>query len=241
MSGHIKRALLHASVPHDARAHRVEALLRLADALGHSARRRRGLSAGARSAGLRHRTAILPSCMPRRCFITSVGRWTAGANWPPRSRRVALLSVASGGPAASERAYLDAVWDGADVIRRDGELSWGALAGVIAKHVSSSGRIRRPRISPRRPAVERWHCSGQPIHACGGRGPSTACRSRGRRPGTIQRRGNVWLIQHAFPCTPCQLEGCERRLDSYSACLDALSPAQVMSAVDQALEMGRAA
>src|SRR6478735_4907966 len=34
VSGHIKRALLHASVPHDARAHRVEALLRLADALG---------------------------------------------------------------------------------------------------------------------------------------------------------------------------------------------------------------
>jgi heptosyltransferase-3 len=51
----------------------------------------------------------------------------------------------------------------------------------------------------------------------------------------VQRRGNVWLVQHAFPCTPCQLEGCERRLESYSACLDALPVAQVMQAVDEAL------
>ena len=53
--------------------------------------------------------------------------------------------------------------------------------------------------------------------------------------GTIQRRGNVWLVQNALPCTPCQLEGCERRLDSYSQCLDELSPQQVIAAVDQAL------
>ena len=53
--------------------------------------------------------------------------------------------------------------------------------------------------------------------------------------GTIQRRGNVWLVQNALPCTPCQLEGCERRLDSYSQCLDELSPGQVIAAADQAL------
>jgi heptosyltransferase-3 len=52
---------------------------------------------------------------------------------------------------------------------------------------------------------------------------------------TIQRRGNVWLVQNALPCTPCQLEGCERRLDSYSQCLDELSPEQVIAALDQAL------
>jgi heptosyltransferase-3 len=52
---------------------------------------------------------------------------------------------------------------------------------------------------------------------------------------TIQRRGNVWLVQNALPCTPCQLEGCERRLGSYSQCLDELSSEQVIAAVDQAL------
>jgi heptosyltransferase-3 len=53
--------------------------------------------------------------------------------------------------------------------------------------------------------------------------------------GQIQNRGNVFLVQNALPCTPCQLEGCERRLASFSACLDELTPGQVIAAADQAL------
>ena len=59
--------------------------------------------------------------------------------------------------------------------------------------------------------------------------------------GTVQRRGNVWLVQNPQPCLPCQNEGCERRLDSHSRCLDELSPRQVLAAVDQALASARAA
>jgi len=59
--------------------------------------------------------------------------------------------------------------------------------------------------------------------------------------GTVQHRGNVWLVQNPLPCLPCQLEGCERRLDSHSQCLDELSPSQVVAAVDQALAMRKAA
>jgi heptosyltransferase III len=59
--------------------------------------------------------------------------------------------------------------------------------------------------------------------------------------GTIQHRGNVWLVQNPLPCLPCQLEGCERRLDSRSQCLDELTAARVMTAVDQALSIRRAA
>jgi heptosyltransferase III len=44
-----------------------------------------------------------------------------------------------------------------------------------------------------------------------------------------------------LPCLPCQLEGCERRLDSHSQCLDELSVNQVVAAVDQALAMRQAA
>jgi len=44
-----------------------------------------------------------------------------------------------------------------------------------------------------------------------------------------------------LPCLPCQLEGCQRRLDSFSQCLDELSTAQVITAVDQALAVRRAA
>src|SRR5262249_56215915 len=59
--------------------------------------------------------------------------------------------------------------------------------------------------------------------------------------GTIQRRGNVWLVQNPLPCLPCQEEGCERRLDSHSRCLDELSAVQVLVAVDRALAMRPAA
>jgi len=59
--------------------------------------------------------------------------------------------------------------------------------------------------------------------------------------GTIQSRGNVWLVQNPLPCLPCQLEGCDRRLDSHSQCLDTLTVAQVVAAVDEALSMRQAA
>src|SRR5262249_18687069 len=53
--------------------------------------------------------------------------------------------------------------------------------------------------------------------------------------GTIQRRKNVWLVQHPLPCLPCHNEGCERHIGSFSRCLDELQPAQVLRAVDAAL------
>ena len=53
--------------------------------------------------------------------------------------------------------------------------------------------------------------------------------------GTIQHRGNVWIVQNPLPCMPCTLEGCERHIRSRSACLDELMPVQVLSAVDRAL------
>jgi heptosyltransferase-3 len=65
--------------------------------------------------------------------------------------------------------------------------------------------------------------------------PAGGLHEMWRAAGPIQRRGNVWLVQHAQPCTPCQKEGCERHLDSHAACLDELSVAEVLAAVDQAL------
>jgi heptosyltransferase-3 len=53
----------------------------------------------------------------------------------------------------------------------------------------------------------------------------------------VQNRGNVWLVQNPLPCMPCHLEGCERHIGSRSACLDQLTPEQVLSAVDQALDL----
>jgi heptosyltransferase-3 len=42
-------------------------------------------------------------------------------------------------------------------------------------------------------------------------------------------------VQNPLPCLPCQNEGCERRIDSHSRCLDELAPRQVLAAVEEAL------
>jgi heptosyltransferase-3 len=59
--------------------------------------------------------------------------------------------------------------------------------------------------------------------------------------GTVQRRGNVWLVQHPLPCLPCQKEGCERHVASFSKCLDDLAAATVLEVANAALAMPAAA
>jgi len=45
------------------------------------------------------------------------------------------------------------------------------------------------------------------------------------------------LVQNPQPCLPCQGEGCERHIESYSRCMDELSVGQVLMAVDMALKV----
>ena len=79
------------------------------------------------------------------------------------------------------------------------------------------------------------------IRVSGGRGRLAELDRPWDAAGTIQQRGNVWLVQNPLPCLPCQLEGCERRLDSHSQCLDELTVVQVAVAVDRALAVRQAA
>jgi heptosyltransferase-3 len=143
--------------------------------------------------------------------------------------------IAIGGPAEAERRYLDGVWDGVNVTRRDGQLAWPQLAGLLAQ--------ARVYIGPDTSVTHLAAAAGCPTVAIYG---PTDPRLWGPWPvggldqtwdasGAIQRRGNVWLVQNPLPCMPCQLEGCERRLDSYSTCLDELLPERAIAAVDQAL------
>jgi heptosyltransferase-3 len=143
-----------------------------------------------------------------------------------------LLTVATGGPA--DRDYLDAIW-GPDVLRLDGRLTWPELTALIRRaqvyvgpdtavtHLAAAtGTHTVALYGPTDPRI--W--GPWPV---GGLGQPWASA------GTLQRRGNVWLVQNPLPCLPCQQEGCARRLDSHSQCLDELSLQQVLSAVDEAL------
>jgi heptosyltransferase-3 len=51
-----------------------------------------------------------------------------------------------------------------------------------------------------------------------------------RRCGS-QRVSNVVLVQGPGACVPCHLEGCDRRIDSFSDCLLALPAARVIAAI----------
>jgi heptosyltransferase-3 len=146
-----------------------------------------------------------------------------------------LTVIATGGPAAAERHYLDEVWNGAPVMRRNGELTWPQLAVLLSQ--------ARVYIGPDTSVTHLAAASGCPTVALygptdprlWGPWPVGGMETPWAATDAVQRRGNVWLVQNALPCTPCQLEGCERRLDSYSQCLDELSSEQVIAAVDQAL------
>ena len=238
---HVKRLALDVSVPVAPALHRVPETLRLAQALGV-----------APIAEL-----VAPSCgtrappdqggrqrMTRRYAVVHVApkfrykQWTE-EGWRGLAAGLSargLAVVATGGPDPEERRYLDAVWAARpEVERLDGTLSWPELAAVL--------RDATVYIGPDTAVTHLAAATGAPTVALYG---PTDPRLWGPWPvdgtdppwvavGTIQARRNVWLVQNPLPCLPCQQEGCLRRLDSHSQCLDELSVGQVLAAVDAAL------
>lgn len=235
LAGRLKRFGFSRSVAYTAGIHRVEEMLRLADLLGI-----------ARVPELVCPSATTPYSLPAGNYAVihaapmfRYKQWTTNG-W--RELAAALTArglsvIATGGPAQSERDYLDEVWNGsgAQVRRMDGQLNWPQLAELLAK--------ARVYIGPDTSVTHLAAATGCPTVALYGPTdprlwapwPVGGLNMMWNATGAIQQRGNVRLVQHAFPCTPCQLEGCERRLGSYSACLDELSAAQVIEVVDQAL------
>ncbi len=146
-----------------------------------------------------------------------------------------LRIVATGGPGAAERTYLDGVWDGLDVLRADGRLSWPELSTLLSDarvfagpdtsvtHLAAASGC--PTISLFGPTdPRRW-----------GPWPISGLAEPWDMAGTVQRRGNVWVIQNSLPCMPCQLEGCLRHVGSHSLCLDEMPVEPVLGAVDEAV------
>ena len=152
--------------------------------------------------------------MPRRCSPTSAGRIDGWRQLVAALRARGLATVVTGGTA--DRAYLDEVWRDCEVTRLDGKLAWPELAALIGgarvyvgpdtavTHLAAAKGTQTVALyGPTDPRL--W--GPWPV---GGLDPPWAAA------GTIQHRGNVWLVQNPLPCLPCQLEGCERRINSYS-------------------------
>jgi heptosyltransferase-3 len=234
----VKRLALSRSYVSDPNRHRVLENLRLAEVIGIPVQTEIVCPAG----------AVAPALVPPQAYAVVHAapmfiykRWTLDG-WRMLAaalRERGLATVVTG--AAADRTYLDQVWRDSDVLRLDGKLSWPELAALIG--------AARAYIGPDTAITHLAAASGCPTVALYG---PTDPRLWGPWPlggldrpwapaGTIQRRGNVWLVQNPLPCLPCQLEGCERRIDSRSQCLDELSVTQVVAAVDQALTRRQAA
>ena len=171
-------------------------------------------------------------------------RWT-DTGWRELARGLVargLAVVSTEGRDPEERAYVDGIWNGVDtpVIRERGQLDWPGLAALLKKAAVYVG-----------PDTSMTHlaaASGCPTIALYG---PTSPRRIGTWPvggyyepwanvGTIQQRGNVWMVQNPLPCLPCEQLGCDRHLDSRAQCLDELTAAQVLEAVDQVLQRRQA-
>jgi heptosyltransferase-3 len=233
-----KRFALSRSYVADRERHRVLEMLRVVELLGVPVRPEVVAPEG------EIRRQILPAgsyAVVHAAPMFTYKRWTTDG-WRALAaalRERGLRTIVTG--AKQDRTYLDEVWEGCDVVRLDGILQWPEVAAAI-----SAARVY---VGPDTAITHLAAATGAQTVALYG---PTDPRIWGPWPvggldrpwaasGTIQRRGNVWLIQNPLPCLPCQQEGCERRLDSYSRCLDELSAMSVISVVDQALAVRRAA
>ena len=238
LSASLKRLAHSRSCVIDRAQHRVLDTLRLAELFGIPALSEIVCPAGAVRPGL---LPSHPYAVVHAAPMFTYKRWTIeGWRQLVAALRVrGLPTVVSG--SAADRAYLDEVWRNCEVTRLDGALTWPELSAVIGgarvyigpdtavTHLAAAKGAQTVALyGPTDPRV--W-----------GPWPIGGLNEPWAAAGTIQHRGNVWLVQNPLPCLPCQLEGCERHINSYSRCLDELSVSQVMSAVDRALAMRQAA
>jgi len=234
----LKRQALSRSYVGDRGAHRVVDLLRLAEAIGIPAVREIVPPSGGTRPAL---APPQPYAVIHAAPMFTYKRWT-DAGWRALAAALAArgLSVAATG-AAADRAYLDRVWQDGAVVRLDGRTTWPDLTALVADaavYVGPDTAITHLAAATGTPTVALY---GPTDPRLWGPWPRGGLAQPWDKAGTIQERGNVWLVQNPLPCLPCQLEGCERRLDSHSQCLDELPAAQVVAAVDRALGIRQAA
>ena len=234
----IKRIALARSAVSDRGQHRVLDILRLAGLIGIPTQAEIVCPGGGARPSL---APAQPYAVIHAAPMFTYKRWTGGG-WRALATELherGLATAVTG--AASDRDYLDGVWRDAKVVRLDGKLDWPGLTALIADarlYVGPDTAITHLAAATGTPTVALY---GPTDPRLWGPWPRGGLDSPWAAAGTIQQRGNVWLVQNPLPCLPCQLEGCDRRLDSHSQCLDELSAAQVVSAVDQALAVRQAA
>ncbi len=233
-----KRFALSRSTTSDRTRHRLLDILQLAELIGVRACPEIVVPSGAARPTF---APAQPYAVVHAAPMFTYKRWTLDG-W--RKLATALrergLAVAATG-AAADRRYLDEVWADDKVARLDGKLEWtdlSALIGAARAYIGPDTAVTHLAAATGAPTVALYGPTDPRIW---GPWPPGGLDRPWSAAGTIQHRGNVWLVQNPLLCLPCQQEGCERRPDSHSQCLDALTADQVVCAVDQALALRQAA
>jgi heptosyltransferase-3 len=236
--GRIKALFLHRRAPIRSDLHRIEETLKLAEAIGIAPLPEVVTPRAQSVAGQPAQPyAVLHAAPFFRYKQWHASGWRAAAAHL-RARGLAL--VATGGPATEERAYLDAVWDGVGISRLDGALTWPQLSTLVGG--------ARVFLGPDTSVTHLAAATGCPTVALFG---PTDPRRWAPWPvgglaepfavsGTLQRRGNVLVVQNPLPGMPCGLEGCLRHVRSHSLCLDQMPTDTVFGAIDAALSVNAA-
>lgn len=232
-----KRLVLDQVVAAAPEQHRVTELLRLSDCLGLERQLSQVPPQGIAS----------PTLLPPRPYavihinpLYRYKRWT-DAGWRGLARALSardLAVVATEGRDPADRAYADEVWGRADppVIRERGQLDFGALAAMLkeaAVYIGPDTSITHLAAASGCPTVALYGATSPRLI---GPWPVGGVTEPWQPAGTIQQRGNVWVVQNPLPCLPCEKLGCDGHLHSRAQCLDELDVAQVMRAVDAALK-----
>jgi heptosyltransferase III len=230
----LKGRVLHRSIPAVPDIHRVEQALRLADALGIARVPQVVCPADAPltfSPG--DNTAVIHAAPMFRYKEWTHEGWRALADGL-KQRSLAVIAI--GGPDPAERSTLDELWRGGVPVH---QLSWAQNVALLRK--------ARLFVGPDTSTTHLAAATGCPtVTLFGptdprqwGPWPAGGLDTPWQASGTIQNRGNVWIVQNPLPCQPCTFEGCERHIESTSVCLEELGAQQVLTAADQALQYRR--
>ncbi|HWV54454.1 glycosyltransferase family 9 protein [Pseudorhodoplanes sp.] len=238
LNGRIKAMMLGRPVPSRSDVHRVEETLLLARALGIDSVAEVVVPNGAASILQPAESyAVLHAAPFFRYKQWREDGWRALAGLLSAK---GLQLVATGGPGAEERAYLDRVWDGVPIARLDGRLNWTELASLARGAALFAGpdtSVTHLAAAAGCPTVTMY---GPTDPRRWGPWPASGLLEPWDTAGDVQRRGNVWLIQCPLPCMPCRLEGCLRKITSHSLCLDQMPIDPVLAAAEEALAAGGA-
>lgn len=167
----------------------------------------------------------------------SIAGWRAVVRW---CEAQGLHPVLTGGPAESERHYVDQVAAGSGATVLAGQLSFGQLTGLIEGAKAFAGTDTSvTHLSAAAGAATVALFGPTAVTAWGPwpRGYTKDEPTPWRDSAPLQNRGNVWILQGIEHCTPCHQEGCERHRDSRADCLDFLPAARAIAVLDAALRI----